>query len=192
MIKYIPFPPPDDGYFSLYDAGKDEFLVFGGQQVFFNLSEIEYSYTHQLVDSSINIKFETVERLVVDARRKELNTRVDGKAHIGFCHNYQKLHGQTRATLLRVFSIRSEQLCPSFIEYDTRYIVDPGIGVCSEDIVKYFQIPPGECIVLVFLGEKNIPFTTVRKYTERKFNLFNALVGRDFDVVVRPHKNKGE
>ena len=71
---------------------------------------------------------------------------------IEFSHNYPKLHGQKTATLLAVLPIRIDKSTPKeLLDYDTTY--DGG----------RHHLPTGDYIQLVFIGEKRIPFCTIRK-----------------------------
>ena len=101
---------------------------------------------------------------------------------IKFSHKYPKLHGQTTATLLAVRDLsfpkdKNEDL----IEYDTKYVGFVGKG--------YFPLPNGEYIQLIFVGNKHIPFCTVRpKYSDFSINkkeYYEGLIGQDFEIVVK-------
>ena len=96
---------------------------------------------------------------------------------IGFSHHYPKLHGQTSATLLDVLPIRIDKNTPrELIEYDTKY--DGG----------YFQLPTGDYIQLVFLGNLRIPFCTIRKARPTsKVEYYISKIGEEFAI-----KFKGE
>jgi hypothetical protein len=90
---------------------------------------------------------------------------------IKFSHEYPKLHGQESAQLLAVCLCQRSQLTDKFIEYDTAF--DGG----------HYPLPPGKYMVLVFLGNEMIPFTTVRRFTEEKFRYYNSGVGQIFNIV---------
>ena len=73
---------------------------------------------------------------------------------IRFSKEYIKLHGQTTATLLAVqkyYIDTSKATWSDLLEYDTT----------AEDGTRY-EIKTGHYLVLVFLGNKLIPFTTIR------------------------------
>ena len=93
-------------------------------------------------------------------------------SQIKFSHNYPKLHGQKWADLVRVHTINRESLTDKFVDYDTTY--DGG---------KY-PLPPGNYMVLVFLGNEFIPFTTVRRYTEKKYHYYKSNIGKTFTIAV--------
>lgn len=70
---------------------------------------------------------------------------------IKFSHNYYKLHNQTKAQLISVKSIVIDKDTPSeLLEYDTTY--DGG----------RYELKNGDYVMLVFLGNLGIPFTTIR------------------------------
>ena len=77
---------------------------------------------------------------------------------IGFSHHYHKIHGQICGDLLatKIVELTNEDLHSEAIKYDTMY---------SDLFVRtgYFPMKPGKYVLLVFLGNKNIPFTTYRK-----------------------------
>ena len=93
---------------------------------------------------------------------------------IKFSHDYPKLHGQRSAELLSVCIRDRGTLTDKFVDYDTTY--DGG---------KY-PLPPNKYLVLVFLGNELIPFTTVRRYTEEKYNYYDycAETREHFTIVV--------
>lgn len=81
---------------------------------------------------------------------------------IGFSHHYTKMYGQTHGKLIYVdlVRIKQEDVNSDWWNYDTAYETAEGvprIEFC--DILR-----PNETYVrLVFLGNKNIPFTTYRE-----------------------------
>lgn len=99
---------------------------------------------------------------------------------IKFSHDYPKLHNQTSATLLDVILRDRSELTKNFIEYDTVYAGG------------HFPLPPGRYLVLLFLGNDLIPFTTVRPFTQEKFLYYNRWVGDVFDIIIESTKNKNE
>lgn len=90
--------------------------------------------------------------------------------HISFSHRYPKLHGQTFARLLLIELHEREELFPKFIEYDTVY--DGG----------HYPLPLGTYMVLVFLGNDLIPFTTVRPWTKEKYHYYKGGLGSIFEI----------
>lgn len=86
---------------------------------------------------------------------------------IGFSHHYDKICGQTYGTLLSVRVLSEEEMrkfleprfnSPAF-EMDTSYRDEYGR-------MYGYEIQPDERLQLVFIGEKQIPFTTYRKIPE--------------------------
>ena len=83
--------------------------------------------------------------------------------YIKFSHNYPKLWGQKSAFLLYVELVERERLHKDLLEYDTR------TGDLNE---PYYKLPKGTLIQLVFLGDKGIPFCTLRRYVGAKYNYY--------------------
>lgn len=96
---------------------------------------------------------------------------------IKFSHVYPKLHEQTSATLLDIILRDRSELHKNFIEYDTVYAGG------------HFPLPPGRYMVLLFLGNNLIPFTTVRPFTQEKFLYYNRSIGEIFDIIINPVEN---
>ena len=96
------------------------------------------------------------------------------KNTIKFSHDYQKLWGQCHARLIEVNITEKKHLHPDLIEYDTNY----GGG--------YYKLPDGKLIQLVFLGDKGIPFCTIRRWTPEKEKYYQSQIGKIFIVEVKP------
>ena len=90
---------------------------------------------------------------------------------IKFSHSYPKLHGQESALLVAVELRGRSDFSEKFIEYDTAF--DGG----------HYPLPPAQYMVLVFLGNELIPFTTVRRWTEEKFRYYHNAIGQTFEIV---------
>lgn len=99
-------------------------------------------------------------------------------SEIKFSVDYPKLHGQKTATLLHVDSFPVKQLHADMVKLDT----DKGDGT-------FYQLHNGTALVLVFLGDKLIPFTTIRSYGANKLMKFEKLIGQKFDIVI---ENSGD
>ena len=97
---------------------------------------------------------------------------------IKFSHNYPKLWKQTKATLLDVRIVSYFSLHKDLIEYDTVYTEKGKEGY------QHYPLPKTNLIQLVFVGNKLIPFCTIRRHTVRKFSYYKALLGEDFDIVI--------
>lgn len=102
---------------------------------------------------------------------------------IKFSKEYCKLHHQTSAELLAVkkLDINAENPCEELLDYDT----------LAEDGTRY-EIKNGHWIQLVFLGDKGIPFCTIRSDRpalngmKSKYDYYNKKVGQKF-VVTRTY-----
>lgn len=95
-----------------------------------------------------------------------------------FSHNYTKLHNQTKANLICIIKMHRSKLNSDFVEYDTVYSD-------SNNVKGHFKLPDGDYIVMVFVGNKLIPFTTVRPYSQQKWAFYKANVRKWFDVKYR-------
>lgn len=90
---------------------------------------------------------------------------------IKFSHSYPKLHDQKSALLVAVELRGRSDFSEKFIEYDTAF--NGG----------HYPLPPAQYMVLVFLGNELIPFTTVRRWTEEKFRYYHSAIGQTFEIV---------
>jgi len=91
---------------------------------------------------------------------------------IKFSHSYPKLHGQKRAKLIHVRRLE-QPLHEDLIEYDTRTSTG-----------EYYALPKGLLLQLIFVGEKGIPFCTLRRHTANKEVYYRECEGKDFEVVI--------
>jgi hypothetical protein len=98
--------------------------------------------------------------------------------NLKFSHKYFKLRNQTSAQLIRVDLVAYHSLHPDFIEYDTTY-----------ETGRY-PLRHGNLLVLTFIGNNRIPFTTVRSSNPKnqwgQFYIKN--VGVIFDIVIEEEK----
>lgn len=102
---------------------------------------------------------------------------------IKFDCNYPKIHGQKLARLVMVIQeISGSMLLNSFgflTSFDT--IRDDG---------KFYNIDPEkEYMLLLFVGDKNIMFPTLRKQNGENAILYAESVGEMFKITIQP---KGE
>lgn len=97
---------------------------------------------------------------------------------IRFSHIYPKLHKQKKAELVAVKTCNRSDLSKMFIEYDTLYLDSFGAA--------FYPLLDGQYMILLFLGEENIPFTTVRRFTEEKHYYYKMNIGKTFDIVIKP------
>lgn len=103
---------------------------------------------------------------------------------IEFSHSYPKLHNQKSAVLLEVYLKDREDLSVAFVEYDTTYIIDHAIGLFSEETLGHYKLPEGRVLVLLFIGDQMIPFTTVRRYTPEKDRFYRENLRKVFDIII--------
>ena len=91
-----------------------------------------------------------------------------------FSHHYPKLHGQRYAELLAIRPIRIDRHTPrQLLDYDTTY--DGG----------YYRLSTGNYLLLVFLGNYNIPFTTIRKaFPISKMRYYLGRIGQTFQIQI--------
>lgn len=101
---------------------------------------------------------------------------------IRFSKEYRKLHGQTSAKLIAVERHYINMNLPvtwgDLIEYDTTAV----------DGTRY-ELKTGHYLLLVFLGNKLIPFTTIRSDKpamnglKSKYEYYSEKIGQDFVIV---------
>ena len=105
---------------------------------------------------------------------------------IKFSHKYPKLHGQKQAELLRVVIVSYYHLHKDLIEYDTKYIFNERKdhhGTTQDYEEGYYPLPKTNLLHLTFVGDKGIPFCTIRRHTVQKFSYYKRLVGEKFEIV---------
>jgi hypothetical protein len=93
-----------------------------------------------------------------------------GIKEINFNHNYKKLHNQTKAVLIQTAILKGKNIQKEFIDYDT----DDQYKINKKEDYLY----------LVFVGDKMIPFTTLRKLNIENIKKYVGYEGDYFDVVV--------
>ena len=92
---------------------------------------------------------------------------------IKFSHEYGKIWKQRTATLIFVDVIDAADFNEDLLEYDTRY------GDC------YYKLPKeGKFLQLFFIGDKKIPFCTIRSFNPEKHKYYKSLISHIFDVEV--------
>lgn len=97
-----------------------------------------------------------------------------------FAHNYPKLHNQRTAVLVKIVVRPARHLTQKFLNYDTlHYVVEkPG----GRTIPAYFQLRGDKFLVLYFIGDSLIPFTTVREYNEFRHRYYTKGLGKEFEI----------
>ena len=97
---------------------------------------------------------------------------------IRFNHNYKKLHNQKTAVLAQTGAIKGNTISKEFIDYDTD---------------RKFKINrKGNYLYLLFIGDKMIPFTTLRKLNIENVKKYVGREGDFFNVVIEEQKWKRE
>jgi len=92
---------------------------------------------------------------------------------IKFAGDYVKLHGQTLAELKDISIIYiNENTSKELIDYDTLRV----------DGSKY-NLKNGKYLQLLFMGAKDIPFSTFRKFNKDNEKYWN-LIGEDFKIEI--------
>lgn len=97
---------------------------------------------------------------------------------IGFTHNYSKLHEQTYAQVLMVRLVYKDSLNSEFIQYDT-----DGLFQLEDDDIF---------IELILLGNKGIPFTTLRSYTQKNADKYLRSKGTFFEIYVNENPKESD
>ena len=100
---------------------------------------------------------------------------------IKFSKEYEKLHHQKQAILLNVKRINYDDVTKELIEYDTK----------AKD-GSYYLLPKTELIHLTFLGDKLIPFCTIRKYSIEKEKYYRNEIHNVFDIVITKSEDRNE
>jgi hypothetical protein len=108
---------------------------------------------------------------------------------IKFSHTYPKLWNQETARLLKVERIIvPDDFSESFREYDTQYIGDPHYS--TGKYYEYYPIKNGKYLLLVFLGNHKIPFTTLRKDTADKADFYLSKIGYTFKIEIEEQEGE--
>lgn len=100
---------------------------------------------------------------------------------IRFSHYYAKLWEQETATLIgtRILDAKEVQKNVPLIHYDTQW-EDKNTGDTG-----WYPLPPsGKLIQLIFIGNKEIPFCTLRRYTEEKFQYYSKSINNTFNIII--------
>ena len=94
---------------------------------------------------------------------------------IKFNDDYPKLHGQKTATLVAVTRIKIDtEKDKELLEYDTK-----------KSDGTYYEIKNGLYMQLIFLGDKAIPFCTLRSaLPAHKVEQYKTQIGRPFKIVI--------
>lgn len=109
---------------------------------------------------------------------------------IKFSHNYPKLWGQEKAELLAIKEIKIDKNTPiDLIEYDTMYINRREGENGAVEEAGYFTLKSGNYIQLIFLGNKGIPFCTIRTASpQSKVDYYKSNIGKIFEIRIKDLK----
>jgi len=107
---------------------------------------------------------------------------------IRFSHSYPKLWGQTSGRLLAVelLDAKEVQKNEDLLDYDTKYIYNE-----FRDYDYYLLPKSGNLVQLIFLGDKGIPFCTLRPDHHGKFSYYKDKIGQEFEIVKEVRDDKG-
>jgi hypothetical protein len=97
-----------------------------------------------------------------------------------FSHHYPKLAGQENAFLVSVDVARTADLDPAFLVYDTTY--GPALPCCS----GRYDLSADQYIILTLFGDRDVLFTTLRRYTEEKHSYYCENRLSWFKIIVEP------
>ena len=99
---------------------------------------------------------------------------------IKFSHYYRKFNGlriDKPVTLLETWLTELESFSEDFLKYDTLYF--------ENDMEKYYTLKDGKYILLFFMDCEGRLFTTIRRFTPKKLEYYDNLVGKKFKVVIQ-------
>lgn len=92
---------------------------------------------------------------------------------IKFSKKYPKLWGQTKAYLIHIEKKERKDFHNDLLEYDTK----------AED-GTYYPLNAKTYLILYFIGDKDIPFCTIRRWTPQKEAYYMQLEREEFDIVL--------
>jgi hypothetical protein len=114
------------------------------------------------------------------------------KNKLRFDHNFFKIHGQVTAKLISVDIISRTELDAKMVDMDTQYYCNKEThvkGVFTK-VVKNYVLSNGLLILLVFLGNDQIPFTTLRQLKDKNLKFYRGRIGQEFDIVIKDGEKK--
>lgn len=102
---------------------------------------------------------------------------------IKFSHEYSKMQSEhhlipMKAVLMEVFVVDSKDLHKRFVEYDTSYF-DFKIQNWS-----YYKLPNSKVMVLLLRSFSDFIWTTIRRYTPKKFEYYKNNRWNVFQIVI--------
>jgi len=81
-----------------------------------------------------------------------------------------------KVRLLEVFTARASSFSEDFVEYDTAFIANDGRKI-------NYTLPTGKVIILLLKDVNGVIFTTIRRFTERKYTFYMQSRGKEFDLL---------
>jgi hypothetical protein len=111
-----------------------------------------------------------------------LNTEADSP-YVKFTAPFVKIRRQTKAKLIFISVIDADSLHPDFVEYDSLFYNHK-----FQPRHMSLDFLSGKILLLVFLGNKMIPFATVRPYTESREKFYRSILGKTVDVRIEKFK----
>jgi len=100
---------------------------------------------------------------------------------IKFSHIYPKLWKQTECYLILVRTMDKGAVNKSLQQYDTLYDDYKEDGAIN---IGYYELPNTKLLQLIFIGNFDIPFCTLRRYTPEKEKYYESSIGHEFQVVI--------
>ena len=95
---------------------------------------------------------------------------------IKFSHPYEKLIGMASTPrLIQALKISYYELSEWMINYDAKIF----------DSDELYPIPKTDLILLIFQSDKNMIFTTIRRYTLSKWKYYKHAVGELFETTIK-------
>lgn len=85
------------------------------------------------------------------------------------------------AILLEVFKVKTKELHPRFIEYDTIYFDK------EKNNFSYYQLAEGEVLILLLKSEFSLHqelWTTIRRFTPQKYEYYKNSKGEQFKIDI--------
>lgn len=101
---------------------------------------------------------------------------------IRFSHRYWKMPNTRPAKLVGLYTCDYSELSCFLEEYDTKYY--------AGGFKHYYQLPDAKLIVLLFLSDNDVLWTTIRRFTEEKFRYYKESVGKIFEIVIEETEGK--
>lgn len=96
--------------------------------------------------------------------------------NIRFSHKYPKLWKQDTAELVCVRIVEMGCVGVPLTDYDTTYEDGEGIG--------HYPLPDCRLLQLIFVGNYDIPFCTLRRWTGSKEIYYRSKVGAIFNIII--------